>query len=820
MKILIVGGVAGGATTAARLRRLDEHAEITILERGQYVSYANCGLPYYIGNVITQREDLFVMTRERLQKRLGIDVRIQHEVISVDPGAKRVRVKDIVQGREIDMSYDKLVLSPGAEPLRPPIPGINSPRIFTLRSVPDTDAIYEFINEKKPKRALIVGAGFIGLEMAENLHHLGMSVTIVEMLDQVMAPVDFEIAAEVHQHLHDKGVSLHLSDGVTAFVDNGNDVEARLSSGSSVAADIVVFSIGVRPDTAFLKSSGLQLTERGAIVVNHFLQTSDADIYAVGDAIAFENPISGEKMNTLLAGPANRQGRIAADNIIQGNTRRYHGAINSAVAKIFDLTVATSGIAEKTLKKNNVAVMSNITHSGSHAGYYPGAFPVTLKIVFDPESGKLYGAQAVGYEGVDKRVDVIAAIIGNKGTIYDLQEAELCYAPPYSSAKDPVNIAGYAAQNIIEGRVRTISWRELSNSDMSGIFLLDVRTTDENALGAIEGSVNIDLDDLRTQIARVPRDKKTVIYCAVGLRGYFAARILMQRGYTDVYNLVGGYKTWESATGTYRSDAQHPQTSIGSDDMIVSKAASVDLNAAPDLIVDARGKQCPGPIMQLKKAVDSLGNGKVLEISATDPGFKKDVASWCNMTGNRLVSIDDNAGVLRARVQKGSGPVSHSVSRAGNNKTIVVFSDDFDRALASFVIANGAASTGKKVTMFFTFWGLNLLKSGKRVKVKKDIFGKMFGMMLPAGSKKLALSKFNMSGMGVAMMRHIMKKKNIDSLEQMLRAASESGIEMIACQMSMDVMGVKKEELFDFVKIGGVAAYLEAAEDSNLNLFI
>jgi len=818
MKIVIVGGVAGGATTAARLRRLDEHAEITILERGDYVSYANCGLPYYIGNVIKERENLFVMTKERLENRLGIIVKTRHEVLSVDTKNKCVKVKDHSRGSEFDMSYDKLVLSPGAEPIRPPVAGINSPKIFTLRSVPDTDAIHSFIEKNRPRRALIVGGGFIGLEMAENLHHLGMQLTIVEMLDQVMAPVDFEIAAAVHQHLHAKGVALYLSDGVSSFADKDASVVATLSSGRSVEADIVILSIGVRPDTAFVKASGIACTERGAVIVNSFLQTSDPDVYAVGDAIAFENPITNEKMNTLLAGPANRQGRIAADNIACGNVRRYHGAINSAVAKIFDITVATTGMAEKFLKKSGIAAASNITHSGSHAGYYPGAFPMTLKIVFDRVSGKLFGAQAVGHDGVDKRIDVIAAIIGSGGTIYDLQEAELCYAPPYSSAKDPVNIAGYSAQNIIEKRVNAIHWRELASSDMSEIFLLDVRTPDECALGMIEGAVNIELDTLRNEISRVPKDKKTVIYCAVGLRGYFASRILMQRGYTNVYNLVGGYKTWESATGRYAGTDVFSSTQVGSDDSLTEKAAS-SAPAAPDICIDACGRQCPGPIIQLKKGIDSLVQGKILEIKATDPGFRKDVASWCNITGNRLISLDESAGVLSALVQKGTGS-QVSTRGGGSGKTLIVFSDDFDRALASFVIANGAASTGKKVTMFFTFWGLNLLKSGKRVRVKKDIFGKMFGMMLPKSSKKLALSKFNMSGMGVAMMRHIMKKHNIDSLEDMLRAAAASGIEMIACQMSMDVMGVKKEELYDFVKIGGVAAYLEAAEDSNLNLFI
>lgn len=820
-KILIVGGVAGGATTAARLRRLDEHSEIILFERGKYVSFANCGLPYYIGDTITERENLFVMTPEGLEDRLGITVRVENEVVRINRDAKQIEVKDLNTGKTYTESYDKLVLSPGAEPLRPPIPGIESSKIFTLRNVPDTDKIKSFVTDNPIKRAVVVGAGFIGLEMAENLHHLGINVTIVEMLDQVMAPIDYEMAAEVHQHLKTKNVEFYLKDGVKSFNDSGKEINITLNSGRELVADIVILSIGVKPESSLAKNAGLELTDRSGIVVNEYLQTSDENIYAVGDAIAFENPILGIKMNTLLAGPANRQGRICADNIVKGNVRKYRGAINTAIAKVFDITVASTGAAEKHLKQFNIPHKSNIIHHGNHAGYYPGAIPMTIKLIFNPESGKVLGAQIVGYEGVDKRIDLIASVLSRGGTIYDLQEIEHAYAPPYSSAKDPVNIAGYAAENLMNGLVKNITWDEILESDKSDFYFLDVRTDEETSLGTIDGAVNIPLDNLRKRISEVPKDKKIIVFCSVGLRGYFAARILMQIGYEKVYNLSGGYKTYEHVNCNQSNEDIFSNDVIGKDDMLYHKVESTESSSEVNVNVDACGLQCPGPIMRLKKEMDNLSDGQRLEIKATDPGFRKDSASWCNMTGNKLISLSDEKGVLTALIEKQSVPNSNTqIGSLPKDKTLVVFSDDFDRALASFVIANGAASTGKKVTMFFTFWGLNILKKRKSGRVKKDIFGKMFGMMLPKGTKDLSLSKMNMGGIGSKMMRFIMKRKKIDSLEAMLQSAADAGVEMIACQMSMDVMGVKKEELFDFVKIGGVAAYLEAADTANLNLFI
>ncbi|MFW5807623.1 MAG: FAD-dependent oxidoreductase [Spirochaetota bacterium] len=816
----IVGGVAGGATAAARLRRLDEHAEILLFERGEHVSFANCGLPYHIGRVISDRDTLFLMTPEKLSARLNIDVRVRNEVVGINRSEHTVTVRKTDTGEEYTEHYDRLILSPGAEPLRPPIQGISAPGIYTLRNVGDMDAIIGHISEKKPRQAVIVGAGFIGLEMAENLHHLGMRVTIVEMAEQVMAPIDYEMAAQVHQHLKTKGVEFYLGDGVSSFGGDGKPLQVNLNSGRSIDSDLVILSIGVRPDSKLARDAGLDTTERGAILVNGFLQTNDQDIYAIGDAIAFPHPVTGKPFNTLLAGPANRQGRIVADNIVRGNVREYHGAINTAIAKVFDITVASTGLAEKNLQDSTIPFVSNIIHVGSHSGYYPGAIPMTLKLIFNPENGRVLGAQAIGYEGVDKRIDLIASVLSRGGTVYDLQEIEHAYAPPYASAKDPVNISGYAAENIMAGMLNVISWEELKQERQDEIILLDVRTPEEAALERIDGSVNIEIDSLRDRLDEIPRGRKIIVYCQVGTRGYFAARILMQHGFERVYNLSGGIKTYQLANQKQSNEDIFSDLSVGKDDIIVSRGEDTPVSVEASVCVDACGLQCPGPIMQLKRSIDRIVEGETLLIRATDPGFRKDAASWCTMTGNTLISISDDKGVISALVKKGGQTKTLRQGHAASNKTLVVFSDDFDRALASFVIANGAASTGKKVTMFFTFWGLNLLKKTKRPHVKKDLMGRMFAMMLPKSSRELSLSKLNMMGMGTRMMRMVMKNKRIDSLEDMMRAATESGITMMACQMSMDVMGVKKEELFDFVEIGGVATYLEAAEESNLNLFI
>ena len=814
MNYLIIGGVAGGATVATRLRRMDEKANIILFERGKYVSYANCGLPYYIGDTINNREKLFVQTAKGFTDRFRIDIRTEQKVTAIRPDKKEVEIKNLSTGETYTETYDKLVLSPGAEPLRPGIEGIGSKKIFTLRNVPDTDTIKNYVNTENPKRAIVVGGGFIGLEMAENLYDLGIQVDVVEMANQVMAPLDFSMAAIVHRQLTDKGVGLHLEDGVSRFEEKDGGVTVHLRSGKQIATDMVLLSIGVRPETKLAKDAGLAIGERGGITVNDYMQTSDADIYALGDAVEVRHLVTGQPALIPLAGPANKQGRIVADNIVFGNKEKYPGSIGTSIAKVFDLTVAAAGANAKLLQRNNIPYISSYTHGASHAGYYPGAVPLSIKILFAPENGKLLGAQIVGFNGVDKRIEMLAQVIQRGGTVHDLTELEHAYAPPYSSAKDPVNMAGFVAENILNKKSRIIQWRELAELPADTIRI-DVRTHDEYKLGTIPGFINIPVDELREHLDELPKEKPIVVTCAVGLRGYLAYRILVQNGFKHVRNLSGGYKTWSVATAPIKEIVSHKpeipeSTSYGNSD------SQINL-----LKVDACGLMCPGPVMQLKKNYEALKIGEQLQITATDQAFGKDVTSWCKMTGAELVALENKNGVVAATIRKQEKTASCEISRNNaDNKTLIVFSDDLDTALASFVIANGAASTGKKVTMFFTFWGLNVIKKQHKPTVTKDIFGKMFGWMLPTHSGKLKLSKMNMGGAGSWMMRLIMKRKRIDSLESLIQQAIDNGVEMIACTMSMDVMGVQKEELMDNVTLGGVASYLERAEEANVNLFI
>lgn len=546
MKYLIVGGVAGGATAAARIRRNTEDAEIIVFEKGPYISYANCGLPYYIGGIIEDRDKLFVQTPESFGKRFNADIRVRSEVIGIDPAARKVRVRT-AEGREYDESYDKLLLSPGAAPVVPPLPGIDSPGIFTLRNVQDTDRIKSYLREHPVRRAAIVGAGFIGLEMAESLRHAGIDVAIVEMADQVMAPLDYSMAAPVHEHLREKGVALYLGQAVSAFERQGERISLRFRSGRTLEADLVLLSIGVRPETGLAAAAGLEIGPMKGIRVNEYLQTSDEHIYAVGDAIEYPHPLTGQPWLNYLAGPANRQARIVADNLVFGNTVRYEGSLGTAVAKVFDLTAASTGLAAKRLKQMGIPYLSATVHSGAHAGYYPGALQLSLKITFSPADGKLYGAQAVGYDGVDKRIDAIAQVLKAGGTIYDLTRTEHAYAPPFSSAKDPAAVAGYVAGNILSGKMDPLYWRELRDADRSAVTLVDVRTAEEYGLGHIPGAVNIPVDEIRERLAEIPSDRPVWLYCGVGLRGYLASNILKGHGFKQVRNLIGGIRTFRSA---------------------------------------------------------------------------------------------------------------------------------------------------------------------------------------------------------------------------------------------------------------------------------
>ncbi|MBY0479954.1 MAG: FAD-dependent oxidoreductase [Chitinophagaceae bacterium] len=545
MRYIIVGGVAGGASTAARLRRLDEHAEIVLFEKGTYISYANCGLPYYIGDVITDRDQLFVQTAASFKDRFNIDARVMQEVTEIFPDTKKVQIKNLKTGELYDMSYDKLVLSPGAEPIRPPLDGIDSEGIFTLRNVPDTDRIKAYTNRFPNGKAVVIGAGFIGLEMAENLHHLGMQVTIIEMGNQILAPVDFPIAAIAQQHIRSKGIDLRLKTTVTGFERNEQGLKVFMKDQLPVAADMVILSIGVKSDTRLAAKAGLQLGSARGILVNDYLQTSNPDIYAVGDAIEFINPITHLSMPTYLAGPANKQGRICANNMVLGNKNKYNGSINTAIVKIFDLTVAVAGVASKHLAVAKMEHLTSTTHSGSHAGYYPGSEQMTIQINFSPADGKLLGAQIIGTEGVDKRIDTLSSVIQRGSTIDELTEFEHAYAPPYSSAKDPVNMAGFVAENIMQNRLKVIPWNAVKSIKEDDL-LIDVRTQLEFINGNIPGAINIPIDELRGRLEELDKEKNIYIYCQIGLRGYLAQRILLQNGFENVMNVSGGYKLWSA----------------------------------------------------------------------------------------------------------------------------------------------------------------------------------------------------------------------------------------------------------------------------------
>lgn len=543
-KIIIVGGVAGGATAAARLRRLDERSEIVLFERGEHISFANCGLPYYIGEVIKERSKLLVQTVEGMSHKFKLDIRNLSDVTGINRDSKTVTVTNLQTGETYDESYDTLILSPGASPIVPPIPGLaEADNVFTLRNIPDTDRIKAFVDDNQPKEAVVVGGGFIGLEMAENLAERGVKVTVVEMADQIMAPLDQEMAAIVARHLREKGVELILQDGVDAFAEAGQKVV--LASGREIDTALIILSIGVRPENELAKSAGLALGARGGIIVNEYLQTEDESIYALGDAIEVTDFISGNPRMIPLAGPANRQGRIVANNVY-GRQEKYKGTLGTSVAKIFDLTVAATGNNEKILRIQGKKYEVLHIHPASHATYYPVAERISLKVIFDRDTGKIYGAQAVGEVGVEKRIDVLATAIIGGLTVFDLTDLELAYAPPYSSAKDPVNMAGYVAENMVLDNLKTVQWHEVDKLVETGAMLIDVRGPGVFAKGAIKGAVNIPLNDIRENLAEIPKDKQIITTCQTGFTSYLAARILKENGY-DVANLDGAWMTYSAA---------------------------------------------------------------------------------------------------------------------------------------------------------------------------------------------------------------------------------------------------------------------------------
>lgn len=815
MKIVIIGGVAGGATAAARLRRIDENAKIVMVERGEYISFANCGLPYHISGVIKDRNSLMVQTPQGFKSRFNVDVRNKTEAVKINREEQKVILKDLITGREYEESYDYVILSPGAEPIRPNLNGADSDRIFTLRNIPDLDRIISGIKKYSPKRAVVIGGGFIGIEVAENLLEKNIKVTLIEAADQILAPLDYEMAAIIHSHIKDKNIELYLKDGVDSFEEKEGYILTNLKSGKRIKSDIVVMAIGVKPEIKLAQDAGLEIGERRGIKVDEYLTTNDKKIFAIGDAIEVTHYVGGNKVLIPLAWPANRQGRVVADNILKGNITKYDGTLGTAILKAFDMTAASTGLNEKQLKMNGMTdYIVSITHGSSHASYYPGAVPLTIKLVFDRD-GTILGAQAVGIEGVDKRIDVIAVAIKAKMKVWQLQELELAYAPPFGSAKDPVNIAGYAAENILKGDMEVVYWNDIEKLDMNKTILVDTRTKGENELGTIKNSINLPLDSIRENLDKLDKSKEIVLFCQVGLRGYLAYRILKQNGFR-VKNLSGGYKTYSYAVDKQENPDIFDYEQIKPEHITVEPSVST----GNIIKVDACGLQCPGPIMQTYKRMEEIDTGDILEVTSTDVGFAKDIKKWAEKTGNKILNVKIDKNIVTAQIEKGKTVEKKECNSNGDNKTIVVFSNDFDRAIATFVIANGAQAMGKKVTLFFTFWGLAVLRKENFTSKNKTILDKMFGMMIPKGSGKLALSKFNMGGIGAKMMRYVMRSKNVDSLEGMMKSFIQNGGKIIACNMSMDVMGIREEELIEGIEIGGVASYLGEAEDSNLNLFI
>lgn len=540
MKTIIIGGVAGGASAAARLRRLDESAEIILLERGGYISFANCGLPYYIGGVIRNQRSLTLQTPESFRARFNIDVRINSEAIKIEPSFKKITVKNLQTGECYEENYDNLVLSPGAEPFRPDIDGIDSPTVFTLRNIPDTMRIKKYIETKKPQSAVIVGGGYIGVEMAENLRVAGLEVSVVELADHLIAPLDFDMAADIHRYIKEKGINLFLNNGVKAIEDGG-----VVMQNGEVKADMIIMSVGVRPETALAKECDIELNRRGSIVVNSRMQTNIPDIYAVGDAAEVRDFITNAPAFIPLAGPANKQGRVAADNIA-GIPSEYSGTQGSAILKLFDMTIGATGLNEKSAAAAGIDYDKTYIYPASHAGYYPGAQNMSVKAIWDRKSQKLIGAQLVGFDGVDKRTDILAAAIRFGAKITDLAGLELCYAPPFGSAKDPVNMLGFTAENIITGKIKQFFWNDVEKLPRDGsVTLLDVRTAAEVGRGKIDGSVNIPLDSLREHMEEIPQGKPVYVYCHTGLRSYIACRILSGSGF-DCRNLAGGWRLYES----------------------------------------------------------------------------------------------------------------------------------------------------------------------------------------------------------------------------------------------------------------------------------
>ena len=819
-KIVIIGGVAGGATTAARARRLSENVEITILEKGPYVSFANCGLPYHIGDEITDRSKLLVHTPNSLGKLLNINVKINNEAVKVDNTRNIVIVKDKSTGEMVEYPYDKAVLCTGSVPVKLPIPGIDLPNIYQLRTIPDMDAIIAKL--KTSSSAIIVGAGFIGLEVVEALILKRLKrVILIEAANRVLPLMDEEMTIPILKELQRNGVEVIISDRVTKFTQNDNGtIKATLSTGKEYESDFVMVSTGVVPDSKLAQDAGLKTANNKAIIVNQWMQTSDPNIYAVGDSVQTPSRLIPGIENTWipLAGPANRQGRIAAEHMMYGEEAdTYRGSIGTAIVRVFDLVAASTGISEWQAKRANRNYATVTVTAPNHASYYPNATPITLKVLWDKDSGKIIGAQAFGIEGVDKRIDIIATSIISGSTIDDLAHLELCYSPPFGSARDIVNIAGFAGQNIRFGLL------DPTNELNKDCVLLDVRDKASVQLAPLKSELNaqnIPLSHLRSKLNDLDKSKTITTICNLGKSSYFASRVLAQAGF-ESNSLVGGVTL-------------HPEILIESEyaPACPKPAASEKAAELAEVTLDACGISCPGPIMRTKETIEKLQPGQTLKVMATDAGFTRDFPAICRAMENvEFLGVSQSKGIITGTLRKKTeaqmaNKKENAVVSSNNNVAIVVFSGDMDKVLAAMIIANGAVAMGGSAHLFFTFWGLNALRkesppSASMNHETKSFVDKMMGSFMPKGMNHLQLSQMSMGGLGTWLMKKTMEKKHLPNLPDLLHDAQESKkVHFVACSMSMEALGISKEELIEECELGGVADFLQNASTCKTTLFI
>ena len=839
MKIVVVGGVAGGASVAARARRLDESADILVLERGHHVSFANCGLPYHIGEVIADRSRLLLQTPESLHDSLDIDVRIGNEVLSIDRAKRTVSVRELSTGREYTESYDALALCAGAEPARPPLPGIDLPGIHVLRRIGDMDAIKSELDaalaaavagSRGPVHCVVIGAGYIGLEMAENLVHRGATVDVVEMADQILPPLDHEISVPVERHLRSRGVALHLATAAAAFTPrSGGGLTVELTNSTFLDADLVILSAGVRPSVELARAAGIELGPHGGIKVDTHMQTSDSRIWAAGDSVETANTVLAGTWIAPLAGPANREARVAAENIC-GRSTEYHSTQGTSIVKVFDMVAGGTGATERQLLAAGQDYRAVHVHPSGHAGYYPGTAMMHIKLLFAPDTGRILGAQVAGFDGVDKRLDVFATALRAELTVWDLEELELAYAPPFGAAKDPVNMAGFVASNVLLGDL--VLWYAQDYPHViDGARIIDVRTPEEFTVWHLPGAENVPVETIRAVSKEWDRAAPLRLYCTVGFRSYLVYRSLVQRGFTDVATLSGGSETFR-AWHELEPDSAEPTPAV------IPYAEAVDVIAAAShriamaegtgvsVDLDCSGLACPGPIMKLAQTMKPLSAGDEIVVHVSDPGFALDGPAWAKRNGHQLIGISPEGPGYVATVRKGgpapatSGHVLAVAAPATPKLSFVIFDGDLDKLIAAFIIANGAIAMGEEVSMFFTFWGLNALRRSNPPKRKRSALDTMFGAMMPRGAEKLSLSQLNMMGAGTAMIKGVMKKNGVHSLPELIASAQAGGARIIGCTMTMDLLGIAESDLIDGVELGGVATFLGEASESASTLFI